>query len=74
MQFTTLEDFLAYLEESYNTPTEDTSEETTVPAFDNNTKALNVLFRNAMNDKAFTVAYAIIVYANEHQIILTKGH
>lgn len=76
MTFTTIEEFLAYLEKAYSTSTEErtgdvASEEVT---FDYNAKAVNVLFRNAMNEKHFSVAYDILVYANEREITLTKGH
>jgi len=65
MQFNTLEEFLEYLE----TYTQILS----TPEFNKNEKALNVLFRNAMNSRDFHTAFRIIEYANEQQIILTKG-
>lgn len=76
MKFTTLEEFWDYLEEAYSTPTEDTTDECdedAPPIFDKNIEALNVLFRNAMNGRDFHTAFGIIAYANEQQIILTKG-
>lgn len=80
MKFTTIEEFLAYLEASYSEPTEATIDEDgpdetlKASAFDNNAKALNVLFRNAMNGRDFNTAWGILSYANELQIVLTKGH
>ncbi len=70
MQITSIEELWNYLENPF---IDEPVDETEIPIFDNNVKALNVLFRNATNSKAFSTAFGIIVYANEHQITLTKG-
>lgn len=70
----TLEDFIAQMQAKYGEVEEQQytdEEETEVPAFDNNAEALRKLYTFAFNDKAFSVAYTIIEYANELQINLT---
>ncbi|MHB8098103.1 MAG: hypothetical protein ACYDD5_00755 [Sulfuricurvum sp.] len=70
----TLEDFIAQMQAKYGEVEEQqyTDEEgTEVPAFDNNAEALRKLLKDASNGNDFSVAYAVINYANELQINLT---
>ena len=67
MKFSSLDEMLEYLGPLGQTETQSTP-------FDMNTKALNVVFRNAVNAQHLSVAFDIIAYANEHAIQLTKGH
>lgn len=67
MKFSSLDEMLEYLGSLGQTETQ------SIP-FDMNAKALNVAFRNAVNSQHLSVAFDIIMYANEHAIPLIKGH
>lgn len=74
MQFNSLEEFYDYLATYVDTQFEEPTEPSNPTPFDMNVKALNTLFRNAMNTKDLGVAFRVIEYANEHSIPLTKGN
>lgn len=74
MTFNSLEEFYDYLATYTETRFEEPIEPSNPTLFDNNVKALNILFRNAMNTKDLSTAFGIIAYANEHAIPLTKGN
>lgn len=68
-----IEDFITLLEQelSSGTSTEFPAEKPAA-TFDYNQDLLYKLYRDAKNDKNFSVAYAVLVYANEHKIQFSK--
>lgn len=74
MQFNSLEEFYEYLATYIETQSEEPTESSNSVPFDFNQKALNTIFRNAMNTKDLDTALRTVIYANEHSIPLVKGN